>query len=71
VPEKEEKPVPAGCPEQPAGQPNPGITVDVYLPEKAYNCTTLLPDNHDTQTSRIIEVNMQGEIVWSTIFREI
>ena len=43
---------------------DPEIVVDIYEPEKAYNGTTLLPDNHDAERPRIIEVNMLGEIVW-------
>ncbi|MFC1967288.1 aryl-sulfate sulfotransferase [Chloroflexota bacterium] len=62
--EASQMPVPAGCLEQPKGRADPDLTVDVYLPEKAYNGTTLLPDNHHADTSRIIEVNMLGEIIW-------
>ncbi|MFC1980676.1 aryl-sulfate sulfotransferase [Chloroflexota bacterium] len=64
TPETGKGPSPAGIPEQPEGQADPDITVDIYHPEKAFNGTTLLPDNHDSVTSRVIEVNMLGEIVW-------
>ena len=40
------------------------IHVDIYNPDKAWNGTTLLADNHRQDRSRIIEVNMQGRIVW-------
>jgi hypothetical protein len=40
------------------------IHVDIYNPDKAWNGTTLLADNHRLDRSRIIEVNMQGRIVW-------
>ena len=40
------------------------IYVDVYDPDQACNGTTLLPDLHDPDAPRIIEVDMQGEIVW-------
>lgn len=42
---------------------DPAFYVDVYIPEKAYNGTTLLPDHHDPQNTRVIELNMKGEIV--------
>jgi len=41
------------------------LEVDSYNPDKAYNGTTLISDNHDPERPRIIEVNMKGEIVWS------
>ena len=40
------------------------ILVDIYVPDKACQGTTLLPDNHRVDRSRIIEVDMQGRIVW-------
>jgi hypothetical protein len=40
------------------------ILVDVYVPDKTCQGTTLLPDNHRVDRSRIIEVDMQGRIVW-------
>jgi hypothetical protein len=48
----------------PSGTVDPVIKADVYLPDKAWAGTTLLVDNHDRTTSRIIEVNMRGEIIW-------
>ena len=59
-----EEPGLPGCLEQQQGQADPEITVDIYEPKKAYNGTTLLPDNHNPEKPRIIEVNMSGEIVW-------
>ncbi len=58
-----------------AGTPEAGISdgtdtaqgevyVDLYDPEKTCDGTTFLPDLHDTQNPRIIEVNMQGDVVW-------
>ncbi len=64
TPEIKKEPKLAGCWEQLRGQADPDITVDIYYPEKAYNGTTLLPDNHNSVASRIIEVNMSGEIIW-------
>jgi len=43
---------------------DPDIYVDIHVPDKAWQGTTLLPDNHRPERSRIIEVNMQGRIVW-------
>jgi hypothetical protein len=40
------------------------IYVDIYDPEKVYAGTTLFTDIGDPQDPRIVEVNMQGEIVW-------
>jgi len=40
------------------------IQVGIYNPDKAWQGTTLLADNHRRERSRIIEVNMQGQIVW-------
>ena len=40
------------------------MSVDVYQPDKAFNGTTLLADNHLQGRSRIIEVDMLGRIVW-------
>lgn len=40
------------------------VYVDTYDPAKACNGTTLLTDTHDSERPRIIEVNMEGEIVW-------
>ncbi|MBU2054392.1 MAG: aryl-sulfate sulfotransferase [Proteobacteria bacterium] len=43
---------------------DPDIYVDIYNPDKAWQGTTLLADNHRLERSRIIELNMQGQIVW-------
>jgi hypothetical protein len=43
---------------------DPDIYVDIYNPDKAWQGTTLLADNHRLERSRIIELNMQGHIVW-------
>jgi hypothetical protein len=54
----------AGQVTMPEGKVDPDITVDIYLKDKAWPGTTLLPDNHIPGKPRIIEVNMEGEIVW-------
>ncbi len=41
--------------------------VDIYDPEKAYNGTTLFADLHDTDRPRIVEVDMNGNIVWEYV----
>jgi uncharacterized protein (UPF0248 family) len=46
------------------GMADPDIVVDIYKPEKAFKGTTLLPDHHDPRRTRVIEVNMKGEIIW-------
>ena len=43
---------------------DPDINVDLYHPDKAWQGTTLLADNHRPDRSRIIEVDMLGRIVW-------
>jgi len=48
----------------PRGALDPDIYVDVYRSDRAWAGTTLLPDNHNLERPRIIEVNMLGEIVW-------
>ncbi|MBI5253633.1 MAG: aryl-sulfate sulfotransferase [Euryarchaeota archaeon] len=48
----------------PRGTSDPEIYVDVYRSDKACAGTTLLPDNHNPERPRIIEVNMLGEIIW-------
>ena len=48
----------------PRGTVDPDFQVDVYEPDMVWAGTTLLADNHNLQRSRIIEVNMLGEIVW-------
>jgi hypothetical protein len=51
----------------PSGTADPYITVDVYQSELAWAGTTLLVDSHNPDNSRIIEVNMSGEIVWEYV----
>lgn len=49
---------------------DPDIIVDIYLPEKALQGTTLFSDNHNLERPRIVEVNMRGEIVWQYLVPE-
>ena len=48
----------------PRGTVDPDIYVDVYQSDRAWAGTTLLPDNHNPESPRVIEVNMLGEIIW-------
>jgi len=43
------------------------LYVDIYVPEKVCDGTTLLPDLHDSERPRIIEVDMQGQVVWEYV----
>ena len=43
---------------------DPDIYVDIHNPDKTWQGTTLMADNHRPDRPRIIEVNMQGQIVW-------
>jgi hypothetical protein len=43
---------------------DPDFIIDIAVPEKMAPGTTLLPDNHNPEHPRIIEVNRLGEIVW-------
>lgn len=43
---------------------DPNLNVSVYDTEKTFEGTTLLTDGHDTKNLRIIEVDMDGDIVW-------
>lgn len=43
---------------------DPDFKVDIYVPEKVCEGTTLLSDNHNLERPRIIEINLAGEIVW-------
>ena len=43
------------------------IYVDIYDPEKTCDGTTLFADLHDPQSPRIVEVTMEGEIVWEYV----
>jgi len=49
------------------GRADPDFEVDIYNPDKAWNGTTLLADNHTRGKPRIIEINMTGEIVWEYV----
>jgi len=49
---------------------DPDILVDIYIPEKVWQGTTLFSDNHNLQKPRIVEVNMRGEIVWQYLVPE-
>ncbi len=44
--------------------------VDVYNSEKAYNGTTLFTDAHDPENPKVVEVDMNGNIVWEYILPE-
>ncbi len=48
----------------PRGTADPDLRVDVYETDRVWPGTTLLADNHYQDKSRIIEVNMLGEIIW-------
>ncbi|MBN3037921.1 MAG: aryl-sulfate sulfotransferase [Candidatus Omnitrophica bacterium] len=43
------------------------FSVDIYKPDKACNGTTLFPDNHIKGKPRVVEVDMQGNIVWEYV----
>jgi len=45
----------------------PDIYVDVYKPNKTYEGTTLFADNHKKDQPRIIEVDMNGRIIWEYV----
>ncbi len=46
------------------GTKAPDMDVDICQPDRVWAGTTLLPDNHNRDKPRIIEVNMLGEIIW-------
>jgi len=48
----------------------PDILVDIYVPEKVWQGTTLFSDNHNLKKPRLVEVNMRGEIVWQYLVPE-
>jgi outer membrane protein assembly factor BamB len=48
----------------PRGTVDPHIAVDIYQSDRVWAGTTLLPEHHNPDKPRIIEVNMLGEIVW-------
>jgi len=43
------------------------IHVDIYVPNKAWHGTTILADNHRRERPRVIEVDMQGRIIWEYV----
>lgn len=43
---------------------DPDINVEIFKPEKVWMGTTLMADNHRRGQPRIIEVDMEGRIVW-------
>jgi outer membrane protein assembly factor BamB len=45
----------------------PDMYVDVFKPHKTYEGTTLLADNHKKDQPRIIEVDMNGRIIWEYV----
>lgn len=49
---------------------DPDIYVDTYNPDKIWHDTTLLADNHRPERPRIIEVDMEGQIVWEYVLAE-
>lgn len=51
----------------PSGTVDPYISVNVYQSELVWAGTTLLVDSHNPDSSRIIEVNMSGDIVWEYV----
>jgi len=65
APPKTEAPVKTGTPAV-----DPEIQVEVYDLEKAYPGTTFLADGHDPERPRIIEVDLQGHIVWEYVVPE-
>jgi len=54
----------------PRGTVDPDISVDIYQADMAWPGTTLLPDNHNPESPRVIEVNMLGEIIWEYLVPE-
>lgn len=54
----------------PRGTADPKLSVDIYRSDKAWAGTTLLPDNHNREMPRVIEVNMLGEIIWQYVLPE-
>jgi len=48
-------------------QADPDITVARYVPSKACNGTTLLADNHRRNRPSIIEIDMQGRVIWEYV----
>jgi len=48
----------------PSGTPDPDFIIEHYQPDKTWNGTTLFADYHTKDIVRLVEVNMNGEIVW-------
>ena len=46
---------------------DPEIFIDIYKKNKSIEGTTIFADFHNSKTTRIIEVNMNGEIIWEYI----
>ncbi|MBW1801978.1 MAG: hypothetical protein JRJ85_14750, partial [Deltaproteobacteria bacterium] len=46
---------------------DPDIHVDIHVPDKVWQGTTILADNHRRGRPRIIEVDMRGRIVWEYV----
>ena len=46
---------------------DPEIQVDIYIPGRTWEGTTLFADYHDPGRTRIVEVNMVGQIVWEYV----
>ncbi|MBU1124836.1 MAG: aryl-sulfate sulfotransferase [Candidatus Omnitrophica bacterium] len=50
-----------------AEEADPDFIVDIYNPSEAFNGTTLVTDNYSAKSPRVIEVDMNGKIVWEYI----
>jgi hypothetical protein len=59
--------VPVSSAVVPAGTPDPDFYVSIYKPDKVWPGTTLFADYHNPAEPRIVEVNMQGEVVWEYV----
>ncbi len=51
----------------PRGTADPDFEVTIYNSDLAYNGLTILPDNHISDSPRVIEINMLGEITWEYV----
>jgi outer membrane protein assembly factor BamB len=49
------------------GKADPDFLVDINNPTKAWNGNTILPDNHKRDSPRVVEINMNGEVVWEYV----
>ncbi len=52
---------------RPSEQKSAYYEVVVYKPDKVYNGTTLFTDGHDPNNPKVVEVDMQGHIIWEYI----